>query len=96
MFSKSMTNRMKAAAIAALMCMSVAATTVPVMTGSTMDVHAVSVAVGEDLAVKDVYEGYTADLAKSGIKNITLTLKADYTGNFSPCPGRPAQAGAPG
>lgn len=71
---------MKAAAVAALMCLSVAATTIPVMTGS-MDVYAVSV--GEELAVKDSYKGYTAELAKSGVKNITLTLKADYTGNFS-------------
>lgn len=80
MVSRTMSNRMKAAAIAALMCLSVAATTIPVMTGS-MDVYAVSV--GEELAVKDNYKGYTAELAKSGVKNITLTLKADYTGNFS-------------
>lgn len=80
MFSRTMSNRMKAAAVAALMCLSAAATSIPVMTGS-MDVYAVSV--GESLAVSDVYEGYTADLATSGAKNITLTLKADYTGNFS-------------
>ena len=84
MFSKTMTTRMKAATVAALMCLSAAGASVPVMMTRTMDVYAVSV--GETLPAtegKNVYLGYTADLATSGVKNITLTLKADYTGIFS-------------
>ena len=80
MATSTFTNRMKAAGIAALMCLSVAATTV---TLSTPSIEANAISVGEELAVKDVFNGFTADLASSGIKNITLTLKADYTGNFS-------------
>lgn len=83
MRTRSLTNRMKAAAVAALMCLSVSATTIPVMT-STMDVYAISV--DETLPAtkgENVFEGYIADLASKGINNITLTLTADYTGNFS-------------
>ncbi|MBR7038326.1 MAG: DUF5620 domain-containing protein [Oscillospiraceae bacterium] len=80
MATSTFTNRMKAAGIAALMCLSVAATTIT-LSAPTIEANAISV--GEELAVKDVFNGFTADLASSGVKNITLTLKADYTGNFS-------------
>ncbi len=79
MFSKTMTNRMKAAAIAALMCLSAAAAAVPVMTDSMM-VSAVSI--GETLEVKDEYRIVTADIG-TDLDAVTLTLEADYTGNFS-------------
>ncbi|MBE6850194.1 MAG: hypothetical protein E7504_00415 [Ruminococcus sp.] len=79
MFSKTMTNRMKAAAIAALMCVSVAATSVSVMTNS-LPVDAVSI--GETLKVKGVYRGTTVDIG-TNLDAITFTLVADYTGNFS-------------
>ncbi len=82
MFSKTMTNRMKAAAVAALMCLSAAAATVPAMTGSMMDLTVAAVSVNTTLEVDDVYTGYTADIASSGIKTITFTIVADYTGNF--------------
>lgn len=79
MFSKTMTNRMKAAAIAALMCLSAAAAAVPVMTDSMM-VSAVSI--GETLAVEEEYRIVTADIG-TDLDAFTLTLEADYTGNFS-------------
>ena len=82
MNSRTLTSRMKAAAIAALMCLSVAATTVTVV-NRTINVAAVSLSVGENLAVDDSYRGKTADIAEDGIETITFTLKADYTGNFS-------------
>ncbi len=79
MFSKTMTNRMKAIAVAALMCVSVAATSVSIMTES-MPVDAVSI--GETLKVKGVYRGTTVEIG-SNLDAITFTLVADYTGNFS-------------
>ncbi|MBQ7013448.1 MAG: DUF5620 domain-containing protein [Oscillospiraceae bacterium] len=79
MFSKTMTNRMKAAAVAALMCLSAATVILPNMTAS-MPVEAVSI--GETLAVKDEYRIVTADVG-TNLKSFTLTLTADYTGNFS-------------
>ena len=82
MNSRTLTSRMKAAAIAALMCLSVAATTVTVV-NRTINVAAVSLSVGETLAVDEKYRGKTADIAEDGIESITFTLKADYTGNFS-------------
>ena len=84
MFSKAMTNRLKAAAVAALMCVSMTAVvTVPAMMTNTMDTYAASVSIGEKLAEDDVYTGFTADIAESGIKTLTFTVEADYTGNFS-------------
>lgn len=81
MFSKTMTNRMKAAAVAALMCLSVAAVSVSTMADSMMMADAVSV--GTTIEVDEKYIGYTADVASSGIKNLTFTCVADYTGGFT-------------
>ena len=83
---RTMTNRMKAAAVAAVMCISSASAMLPsaaAALGTMMTVSAASVTVGESLKEGATYTGYTADLKSSGIKTITLTLKADYTGNFS-------------
>ncbi len=79
MFSRIMTNRMKAIAVAALMCVSVAATSVSVMS-QALPVEAVSI--GETLKVKGVYRGTTVDIG-TNLDAITFTLVADYTGNFS-------------
>ncbi len=78
MISKTITNRMKAAAIAALMCLSVA-TAVPAMT-TPMTVDAVSI--GQTLKVKGVYRGTTVEIGNN-LDAITFTCVADYTGNFS-------------
>ncbi len=84
MVSKRMTSRLKAAAVAALMCVSMTAVVaVPAMMTNTMDAYAASVSIGKKLAEDDVYKGFTADIAESGIKTITFTVEADYTGNFS-------------
>lgn len=92
MFSKSTTNRWKAAAIAALMCVSMAAVvTVPSMT-HTMNVSAAATTIGvsleerpEDAADDDktgVYRGKTCALASSGIKTITFTCIPEESGSF--------------
>ncbi len=65
--------------MAALMCLSVAAATVPAM-DPTMTASAVSIS--EELAVKDVYRGTTVAIG-SDLDAITFTLVADYTGNFN-------------
>ena len=84
MISRTMTNRMKAAAIAAVMCISATSFALPsIVETASLTVSAAAVKVGETLAVEDVYTGQTADLAKSGIKTITFTVKANYTGSFS-------------
>ena len=87
MFTKTTSNRIKAAAIAALMCLSVAATTVPIATGSTMDVSAAAVTVGEELDSTDskgnVYKGKVADLGVTDLTKLTFTVEAPYTGNMS-------------
>ena len=83
MITKTMTNRMKAAAVAAVMCISAAGAIIPETAAFLTSTFTVSAAALDTLAVTDVYEGMTGDLAESGIKSITLHLTADYTGNFS-------------
>ena len=84
MITRTMTNRMKAAAVAAVMCISASGALVlePTFVDLTSTLT-VSAAALDTLAVSDVYEGMTGDLAASGIKSITVHLTADYTGNFS-------------
>ncbi|MBR1528814.1 MAG: DUF5620 domain-containing protein [Oscillospiraceae bacterium] len=82
MNSRTMTNRMKAAAVAAVMCISATSAVLPSV-ASFSSMLTVSAAAVDTLSVKDVYEGMTADIAKSGLKSITLHITADYTGNFS-------------
>ncbi|MBR1555058.1 MAG: DUF5620 domain-containing protein [Oscillospiraceae bacterium] len=81
MITRSMTNRMKAAAVAAVMCISANAFTLPAFIETAS--MSVSAAALDTLEVDGVYKGYTADIAASGIKSITISLTADYTGNFS-------------
>ncbi|MBR0484397.1 MAG: DUF5620 domain-containing protein [Oscillospiraceae bacterium] len=81
MMTRSMTNRMKAAAVAAVMCISANAFSLPAFVETAS--MSVSAAALDTLAVDGVYKGYTADIAASGIKTITISLTADYTGNFS-------------
>ena len=38
---------------------------------------------GKGIGVGDKYIGYTADLAKSGLKTVNITFTPDFTGNFS-------------
>ncbi len=84
MISKVMTNRMKAAAVAAVMCLSATAFCLPSYVNMTsITASAAAVSIGKELAVGDKYEGFTADVGTSGVKTITFTLKANYTGNFS-------------
>ena len=83
MISRTMTNRMKAAAVAAVMCVSSASALLPSAAAALGSMITVSAAALDTLAVEGVYEGMTADIAKSGIKSITLHITADYTGNFS-------------
>ncbi|MDD6345872.1 MAG: DUF5620 domain-containing protein, partial [Oscillospiraceae bacterium] len=72
-------RKVKAAALSFVMAASMTApAVVPVFTSV-----AESVSVGTSLAVKDKYIGYTAELGSSGIKTITFTCVADYTGNFT-------------
>ncbi len=80
MISRTMSNRMKAAAIAALMCLSAAAAVVPAMSESMMDVQAVSL--NQSMVADDVVREVTCDIG-TNLDAITLTLTADYTGNFS-------------
>ncbi|MBE6875271.1 MAG: hypothetical protein E7496_00835 [Ruminococcus sp.] len=81
MITRSMTNRMKAAAVAAVMCISANAFVLPTFVETAS--MSVSAAALDTLEVDGVYKGYTADIAASGIKTITVSLTADYTGNFS-------------
>ena len=92
MISRIMTNRMKAAAIAAVMCISATSFALPsIVETASLTVSAAAVKVGtvlessNDTDVEDdyTYHGYIADLAKSGVNSITLTLKPNYTGNFA-------------
>lgn len=81
--AKNMSNRVKAIAVAALMCLSATAMTVPsaVKTDSMMSISAS--AASQSLAVGDTYKGNTADIAASGLKTITVNVTADFTGNLS-------------
>ena len=81
MISRSMTNRMRAAAIAAVMCISSSAAVIPSMIQTS--VISASAAVVTEMAVGDTYKAQTADLAESGIKTINFTLVPDYTGGFT-------------
>ncbi len=81
MITKAMTNRMKAAAVAAVMCISAAAFALPSY-AELVSVTA-SAAALDVLAVDGVYKGKTGDIAASGIKSLTFHITADYTGNFS-------------
>ncbi|MCM1314345.1 MAG: DUF5620 domain-containing protein [Prevotella sp.] len=38
---------------------------------------------GKEIGVGDKYIGYTAELAKSGLKTVNITFTPDFTGNFS-------------
>ncbi|MDE7121085.1 MAG: DUF5620 domain-containing protein, partial [Oscillospiraceae bacterium] len=80
--ARNMSNRVKAIAVAALMCLSATAMTVPsaVKTDSMLSISA---AAAQTLAVKDVYKANTADVATSGIKTLTFNITADFTGNLS-------------
>ncbi len=80
MISLTKASRLKAAGIAAILCLSATATFLPAVV-STMDAKA-AVTIGTTLEADDTYTGYTADLASSDISTITFTLVADYTGNF--------------
>lgn len=83
MFTKTISNRVKAAGIAALVALSAAAAFVPAITGS-MSVNVGAVEIDNfHMGVKEKYIGYTAELASSGIKTITFTCRADYTGTFT-------------
>ncbi|MDE5754082.1 MAG: DUF5620 domain-containing protein [Oscillospiraceae bacterium] len=81
--AKNMSNRVKAIAVAALMCLSATAMTVPsaVKTDSMMSISAS--AASQSLAVGDTYKGNTADIAASGLKTVTVNVTADFTGNLS-------------
>ncbi len=80
MFIKTMTNRMKAAAVAAVLCLSAAATSIYAMTAS-LDVDAITV--NESIAVDEKYVGNVADLGVSDLESITFTCTAEKTGTFS-------------
>ncbi|MBQ8928623.1 MAG: DUF5620 domain-containing protein [Oscillospiraceae bacterium] len=86
-----MSNRMKAAAIAALMALSVAGMTVPGMMTASLQADAVEITDCDDLipskrsgvAGSETYKGATCAIASSGIETITFTVLPDYTGSFS-------------
>lgn len=80
MISRETTNRMKAAAIAAVMCISAAAAAVPC---SIAEMASLTVSAADTLAADGTYKDFTKNVAKSGMKTITFTLTANYTGNFS-------------
>lgn len=84
MISRSMSNRMKAIAVATLMCLSATAMTVPsAIKTDSLSITASAAAVNQKLAVGDAYKGNTADIAASGVKTVTVSLTADFTGNLS-------------
>ena len=68
--------------IAALSFVMAASMTAPAVVPAFTTV-AESVSVGTSLALKDVYTGYTAELGTAGVKTITFTCVADYTGGFT-------------
>ncbi len=80
MFSKTMTNRMKAAAVAALMCLSVAATSMSVMTAS-MNVEAVSV--GDTIEVDEKVVFKLSELGVSELTSITVTGTSSVSGTLA-------------
>ena len=82
MVSRSLSNRMKAAAIAALMCLSVAGATVPLVYNAPMEVSA-AVKIGETLEVGDKYRGTLKDIDGEDFTELIITVKAPYTGDFS-------------
>ncbi|MDE6776559.1 MAG: DUF5620 domain-containing protein [Oscillospiraceae bacterium] len=84
MISRNMSNRMKAIAIAALMCLSATAMAVPsnIKTDS-MGISASAASVNQKLAVGDSYKGMTGDVASDGIKTFTISITPDFTGNLS-------------
>jgi hypothetical protein len=76
-------NRVKAAAVAALMCLTVAGAAVPVMYDRTIPVNAVSVKVGETLDVGDSYKSFFSEFKTDTFDELIITVKAPYTGNMS-------------
>ena len=72
-------RRVKAAALSFVMAASMTAPAVVPSFTAIAD----SVSVNTSLALKDVYTGYTAELGSSGVKTITFTCVADYTGGFT-------------
>ena len=76
-------NRVKAAAVAALMCLTVAGATVPFMYDNAMSVSAVSVKVGEKLDVGDSYKSFFSEFKTDSFDEMIITVKAPYTGNMS-------------
>ncbi|MEE5992695.1 MAG: DUF5620 domain-containing protein [Oscillospiraceae bacterium] len=84
MNTNTMSNRMKAIAIAAVTLLSFSAFGISAMTESNdIFASAAAVEINEEMGVKEKITGYTADLAPSGIKTITFTCVADYDGSFS-------------
>ncbi len=82
MFSGTMSNRMKAAAIAALMCLSVAGAAVPLMYNAP-DVSAATVSVGKSMKANDTYKGKFSDFKSDKITEMVITVEAPYSGNMS-------------
>ncbi|MCR4644939.1 MAG: DUF5620 domain-containing protein [Oscillospiraceae bacterium] len=93
MFSKSTKNRICAAAVGALMCVSLTGVVaVPLMTMAPITASAAATKIGvtleerpEDAADSDktgVYRGKTCALASSGIKTITFTCIPENSGSF--------------
>ena len=72
-------RKVKAAALSFVMAASMTAPAVVPSFTAIAD----SVSVNTSLALKDVYTGYTAELGSSGVKTITFTCVADYTGGFT-------------
>ena len=84
MNTNTMSNRMKAIAIAAVTLLSFSAFGISAMTSTNeITASAAAVTINKEMAVKEKITGYTADLAPSGIKTITFTCVADYDGSFS-------------
>ena len=84
MVSRNMSNRVKAIAVAAVMCLSATAMTIPsTIKTNSIGVTASAAAINQKLAVDGSYKGMTADIASSGIKTVTISVTPDFTGNFS-------------
>lgn len=85
---KNMSARLKASVMSFVMAAScVPAAMVSVSAGAVNASPAIDITAnkkaGSGIAVGDKYEGFTADIASSGLKTINITFTPDFTGNFS-------------
>lgn len=85
---KNMSARLKASVMSFVMAAScVPAAMVSVSAGAVSSSPAIDITAskkaGSGIGVGDKYEGFTADVATSGLKTMNITFTPDFTGNFS-------------